>query len=856
LKPFIPASTELIHRVYALSSGQYALSIGLIHRFALHADGESQFKKHASGIWPITKKALGEKAILDEGIPKQNGEFLAYGSAYSYQQNEAQPVLAKVKVGSTSKRLAVFGDRTINTANWISEPRMFKEMPITPANAFGGKDYKANPLGKGYQKTGDPAKGKSQWPMPNIEDPEHLMALQSDTPLPAGFWAISSELPQRSELLGKLDEAWLKKRWPHIPFDTNPNYHQTAPTDQRIQNYFQGNESLEILNMHPQHACIQTTLPNLRARIFVERVANNSDHEFVELISNLETIWLLPGQLTGLILFRGKVEASNYDADNVINVYAVLESLTEAPKDIQFHYQNYLLEIGKGGAAIKPEAIVEEANLAAKAPAESTATLAEIEIPQVEIKPPASPATKPESVESTIDSNPEIKKLMQQFNITDDEIKNRMTQMANPEIPSPQEAMQEAQKAIQQLLQLLEGSKTSNDELIKMLASRPEGAQAAAMLSNTPGGLAGMIKTLEQELSKGPPKMPEAPSAAQKKPPTEAPPAPSIKIDRQWVIAHHQDSKSFKGLELNGLDLSNLDLSKADFSKAQLMGVNFQKSILIGTLFDEALLTESDFSAANLSNASLKKVSAGKCRLPGANLSAAILSDANFTSSDFSNANLTEANLKKANFHQSKMSAVNATAINAESVAFDECSMEASIFKKAHLKMATFVKSKLTNSQFEQASCLRTDFTGADVSNSNFTQAILFDSEAHKDTSFESCNFSQAKMNGINWQKANLKNAVLTQAELNQADFTGSNLERATIIKSIAKNSVFNKTNLEGANLSNSNFFEGSFRGASMINCHLELSNFYGVDFLDAQIQGSVFEGANLDRTILAMRNP
>ncbi|NQW85174.1 MAG: DUF2169 domain-containing protein [Alcaligenaceae bacterium] len=340
MKILKPDTAEVLVRVFSDSDQQYALAIGLLQSFALHSTAVLP-DPHASIVYAVAAQALGKDALLDEGLPKARGEFLVYGAAYPPSGHDTQPISVKVCVGSLHKQLAVFGDRTISSMGIRSTPAAFSRMPLTPAQAYGGETHRLNPKGKGVDKVVDPVTKTVQRPMPNVEVPNRLILSASDQPEPAGFWALTPASPIRAKLLGRFDDRWLLNRWPHLPTDTHPDYFQTAPLDQRLSTFFVGDERLSLHNMHPQLPFIESALPNMRARIFVEQQLNGKDSAFKELATRLETVWLFPDQLTGLVLYRAVVPLADSDGADVKHVYAELDPPASPPKSLADYCQHF-----------------------------------------------------------------------------------------------------------------------------------------------------------------------------------------------------------------------------------------------------------------------------------------------------------------------------------------------------------------------------------------------------------------------------------------------------------------------------------------------------------------------------------
>ncbi len=130
----------------------------------------------------------------DEVFYRGGIDVFVFGKAWTSPRNSKE-VEVVIEVGSLKRRVLVIGDRV-----WVREdeelvpsaPQSFKSLPLTLANAFGGKDrwdgldipYPDNPAGKGYALEENNAEGR---PLPNIEDPDHRIARWDDRPDPVGL---------------------------------------------------------------------------------------------------------------------------------------------------------------------------------------------------------------------------------------------------------------------------------------------------------------------------------------------------------------------------------------------------------------------------------------------------------------------------------------------------------------------------------------------------------------------------------------------------------------------------------------------------------------------------------------------
>jgi uncharacterized protein YjbI with pentapeptide repeats len=867
MKILKPETTEILTRVFSNAANQYCLSIGLIQSFALHPSA-AQPAPGTSLIWPTAVEALGEQAILDEGLPKTNGEFLVYGAAYPPVGYTAQPISVNVTLGSLQKKLAVFGDRSFNALGLRSAPEAFQRMPITPAQAFGGPSDARNPAGKGADLSPSARTGLPQRSMPNVEAPNRLMVSPTDKSDPAGFWALTAAAPQRTELLGRFDNNWIKHRWPHLPTDTQDAYYQTAPSDQRLTGFFRGDERVSIQNMHGQFSSLEASLPGLRARVFVAQRVKIDETVFKELSAPLETVWLLPDQLTGLVLYRAVVALSEIDAADIQHLYAELEPMAEVPQSLEQHYQKFLI---LSGAELAPDEALEPA-------------------PSVEDEP-AAPAKAPEAPAKTIQAenpppptpDPELERELRELKAMGQDADNEMSKlkqsgfdfdalekkMALPETGmSAAETKKLIDESSTQLLNFFKNSGKSDTELIALLKSNPETAAGGDLLANTPGGIQGLIDEVKKSAEKlfmledaqlkaeqeQPPTPTEQAAAADDAEGQDGNAGAGLLHDRQWVIDQHARGESFVDQDLSHLDLSGLDLCDADFTGAQLAEVSFAQARLERTRFDNGLLSTAIFTGANLSAASLKGVSAGNSDFKQCNLSRANLRDGDFSEGNFEQANFDYSDLKSAIFSGASMNGLSAKGAVAENASFEACSLIDANFTDARLKAVSFNDSVMTGANLTDALCQRTDFSGANLSKAKLSGAGLQDSEANAKTSFAQAVMFRANLTGANWAGPCLDEVNFDEAVMNKADLTGASMQRARLIRVLAREACFDKVNLEGADLTGINLLEGALRGAKLRGCKLQMANLYGVDFLDAKTEGCDFTGSDLERTILSVR--
>ncbi|MFO7595131.1 MAG: DUF2169 domain-containing protein [Desulfocurvibacter africanus] len=297
-------------------------------------------------LWTTVPGLLGQGTALDQGVPKPRGEFLVTGACCA-PRGETRPVSqVSVRVGPLSKSVSVFGDRAWkqvgNAAMSIGEPTPFSAMPVTWEHAFGGPGFLDNPLGKGVQPLATPG-GGSVLPLPNLEYPDRLIGSPDDRLPPACFGPLDMTWPQRASKAGTYGDKWLKERWPWFPDDMNYEFFNLASADQMLPGFLTGEEAVEIRNMHPDLPLIASRLPRVRPRLFAtlkkSPKAGPEEDTFREIGLHVDTLWLFPEALRGVVMHRGLTEILDEELEDVRYVLSATESPDEPAKPIEHYLQ-------------------------------------------------------------------------------------------------------------------------------------------------------------------------------------------------------------------------------------------------------------------------------------------------------------------------------------------------------------------------------------------------------------------------------------------------------------------------------------------------------------------------------------
>ncbi|PKN09837.1 MAG: hypothetical protein CVU73_02530 [Deltaproteobacteria bacterium HGW-Deltaproteobacteria-8] len=361
MKIFKEKQHSFFPRPFGIRDALY-LSVGVMAFIDLNDPGTLLTEQE---LWKTLPGELGPKPVMDQGIPKPRGEVLVTGSCHAPRGQMRPASQVRVRVGEVDKKLSVYGDRYWKNG-LITEAEPFVEMPIVWPNAYGGEGFAKNPLGKGIHKLPMPD-GSMLVPLPNLELPAQQIGSPGQSPDPAGFGPLDLMWPQRLGKSGTYDEKWKNERWPYFPDDMNYEFFNMACADQFATGYFEGGEAVTIENMHPDLPVIQTTLPRLRMRCFVTLNTQFKPHtfpagplpshqisetdEFREVTTQLETVWLFPSIMRGLLIYRGSTRIMDEENGDVLRVLIRHEQQSEAPKPIE-HYRDLQIQLLDRGVGV------------------------------------------------------------------------------------------------------------------------------------------------------------------------------------------------------------------------------------------------------------------------------------------------------------------------------------------------------------------------------------------------------------------------------------------------------------------------------------------------------------------------
>lgn len=171
-------------------------------------------------------------------------------------------------------------------ADWtLSAPQPARAVPLAWREAFGGPVpgsappdvHRANPLGRGIVDAAH-CDAAAEWPAPAIEDPADPIAdWRRHDHVPQGFAPLPPVWRPRQRHAGRYDDDWLARKHPLLPDDFDYRFYQYAAPGLVHEAPLAGDEELQLLHMHPDHAHVQVWLPGVRLSTTVQREDGKSE---------------------------------------------------------------------------------------------------------------------------------------------------------------------------------------------------------------------------------------------------------------------------------------------------------------------------------------------------------------------------------------------------------------------------------------------------------------------------------------------------------------------------------------------------------------------------------------------------
>lgn len=798
-------------------------------------------------VWRAIDHGVPEGDVFDEGLPKPCSEFLLHGSCHS--PHPVKALECGVQVGALVKRLAVFGDRFIQGGH-VSEPRPFRSMPLSWANAYGGPGHAYNHAGKGHIDADADADGLQ---LPNIEDRERPSPETYDQRQPAGLAPLPARWPRRAGLLGAFDKTWLTSVCPGLPNGTRPEFACLGHHDQRFPGYLQGGEPIVLQGLHPDAPILRAEVPRLRGRMFILR-DHSREEQPREIPCVMETLWLFPEIPLGILLFRGVTTVADEECEDIAAFLAAVEDSAEPPAPDKTYVDQFFTDQRNSHhpqSAPQPPEHSSDAALATHESGPAAGSDAVVTTVEGLAATAAVSATGLEALGRLVASiEEETRQRLQEMGasaLDTPRFRADSASVSPDALPtevlagrSPEDISDHLQSAVLRLQAETEARlvglgldpeqfigpsaetmapSPNSDPLdaLRSLAAQPGiPSELSEELKTALGGFSRIESLLVATIAARSQSAEEARAplhveVASGDPLAASPPAPGtvLTTDQALALARTRNDLSFCDLsacDLSGRDLSGVDLRGALLSGVIWKGINLCGADLREAVADGAVLTGSNLDDALLDgivldNANLVRCSARKCSARSAQFSSADLSECDFRLADLSGADCVGACLRAAN-----CAGVKAPGIRLQ---------------------------------------------GANIGEARFDDADLSDSRADRLTEAQGAVFSRATCRNVCWGGATLRGACFEEAILDGADLAKADLREASLVLAQAREVNLDKALLHHADLRGCNLFLASLRRANLRDAVIEDANLFGADIVKCELRAETSRNVNLQRTAL-----
>jgi uncharacterized protein YjbI with pentapeptide repeats len=765
------------------------------------------------------KPAASLRYANDLVIYKPKADLTLSGVAYP-QPGEAG-CRVTFGVGKWRKSLAIFNQRFWRWGK-ASAPEPFgadsAAVPLTYENAFGGANFKANPVGKGLDKTAT-TQGEELQALPNIEHISQFLSSPSQKTLPAGFGPLKDNWADKTPVKGTYGDKWLKENFPYFPADFDWNYFNNAPQDQQVA-YLRGDESLYFENLRPELPQFSSQLPALRPRLFVKGELADKPF-FAEVTLRLDSLHVdMETQQVNLV-WRGVVGVLSDEFEEISHACLYSENMAEAPQP-DSHYMA-LTE----AALLEPD------------------TSFELEEEEAEPEPVEEEVEDPEFAAQMAKMFADVSKQMKDAGAPDS-----LINMIGPDMDSTAFM---AKFVSHYDLDLEAGQKFMDEAKAKQKIDM----RKALVDAGEDPGILDELDELEKQQA-----LEEEQAASGKS-----------RWNAETLQARIDSAEGFEDEELQSVDLAGWDLTEINFRGADLTKANLSGAILSGTdftgadlsdadltkttahgaIFDDAILANVDASEADFSKISAAAAQFQQATLISVNFSQANLSGADFTEAVAAKARFDETLLSDALFEKADLSHCQFEQATAIGTNFSQANLRECYIHKSKLSKASLNGARLTLSTLEDCDLSEASLEAVDAQGSALLECTLDKARAGEKSNFTQAEFSGGSGLGLIIEGADLTGAVFNNIALQGADFSNTNLLGTAFTDCDMKKAEFTKAMLTDTKLSGLNLFEAGFSKAKLLRADLSSSNLFGAEFYQASLQDTNLKGTNIKQTKIAL---
>ena len=820
-----------------------------------------------SDFWNVVKKNFNSNQgeFIDLYMPKKRAEYFVKGSCYSYNSTTSDSIV-KITLGQMQKKIAVFGDRLWSETSSqyrLSRPSYFSRIPLTLNNAYGGKEHEINPDGQGFTT-------KTTYPevkVPNIELPDQLLREPTETPYPAMLLPHSPTCKHQVKLLGTFNNDWLVNESPYYPADIDWHYFNRAEMDQQSDRFFVGDEEFSCTNMHPDKPLIKSQLPGMRVRCFFKRLGTQEGIN--ELTLNLDTIWLLPDEEKGVLIWHGEIATQDITGQDIDYIYSVNELLHEIPKEKAF-YEHLRTNTKDRVENKRPKKErVKTPERAENKPGigiNLEKVINDLEQPFLTYKNAAQALAQRQFKGTTPEETiAELEQFYKNLNKELPEFNNSLPYSAIPFPETPNTPQSIPPTNVQQFDFL-------KDDIMNSANSEEEKSVALKQYEQ----LKQKLEQLDQDSRK----------ALFRKNNVE-----HSKFSREDILEGYQQKKEFNSENLAGIDLSDLDLSgislsgcnlsQCNLTRTRLNYADLSETTLIHTNLYETQLENANLSKAMIRDSSLIKTNFKECLAPYILLDTCVGTDCNFSNMNFSysqikncqlskslfvsikanfstitdstfefcnfseaqlqfvsitqggwiNNNVTKTNFTNSTFDSTQLSNVRGDNLVAPHLSLNKCTIDHLVLNESNLDRLSCKGATLSESTFSNCFIHAFNLMNATMSECNFIKSVVTKLRGNNDTKlsatlFEYCNLGNLAILGGHYTQITIRHC-----ELDSTQFMRCSWSKSVFSQCDAKKLRFVNCKVDSCLFQDINFFQGVFYATPFVNSEFNHCNLYSIPF-------------------------
>jgi len=333
-------------------NGRDVLLVLVKTSYDIAEDGTLSFSEEQEPIC-FEGEYFGEPGLSSLKIaPEANFEKLAtdvvlIGHGYAPGGQPVAQFDVGLQVASMRQHIRIFGDRVWQKritakkiVTWVmTKPQPVVKIPLIYEKAFGGKDltpddnkhYAFEP--RNLVGTGIIAKSSKleEIPLPNLEDPKHLIESPADRPEPLSMGFVSPDWQPRLTYAGTYDKNWEQTRLPMLPTDFKREFFNAAHPRLKAQSFLLGSEQVHIINACPQGK-LSFTMPGEKPEIEI----TFQYEEPKPLDVKLDTVFINTDDMKLTLLWRATQGVFNriYDMEKIV-VDAIKPPQNIIPEDYE-----------------------------------------------------------------------------------------------------------------------------------------------------------------------------------------------------------------------------------------------------------------------------------------------------------------------------------------------------------------------------------------------------------------------------------------------------------------------------------------------------------------------------------------